>query len=156
MQCLICVNIQDKFINEIEDANEIIPVVNELLTKFNLVIFTLEPPNSYKESLYPLIHKGIKIENIWGDFYFFKDHLNIPKFIKKKDVTDVFICGLPLDTHVARIALNMRMYFNTIVIEDATKPSNPNINETLKSFKKDGIKLVESWELSQFMKYNLI
>jgi nicotinamidase-related amidase len=151
MQCLICVNIQDKFVNEIEDANEIIPIVNELLTKFNLVLFTVEPPNFYEESLYPLIHKDIKIENIWGDFYFFKDHdhLNIPSFLMKKNVTDVFVCGLPLDTYIVKVALNMKAYFNTIVIEDATKPINPNINDILKSFKKDGIKLVESWELSQ-------
>ena len=62
MQCLICVNIQDNFINNIENSDEIIPIVNELLKKFRLVIFTLE--NEQESILYDIINKNIKIENI--------------------------------------------------------------------------------------------
>lgn len=183
----------------VTDGDQIIPVINELLTKFELVIFTKDwhpegmkafassyktkkPFDTYKvngveDTLWPDhciqhtrgadIHEDIKFENIDGDFYIFKKGMNqkqhpysgfgaegLEEFLNNRGVHEVFIVGLALDYCVKDTAIDAAMRgFDSVVIEDGTRPIDPNINPTLELFHQAGVKIIESWELDM---YNLL
>jgi len=183
----------------VKEGDQIIPVINELLPKFDLVIFTKDwhpndmdvfasmhkrgkPFKRYKfktgeDILWPDhciqntrgadIHDDINFSLIKGDFYIFKKGMEKNKhpysgfgakglkdFLNKRGVEEVFICGLALDFCVKDTAIDAAMLgFSTVVIEDGTRPINPNINSTLEVFQEAGVKMIESWEL---LIYNLL
>ena len=181
----------------VTDGDQIVPVVNELLKKFDLVIFTKDwhPSNMdafasmhkgkrpfarYKtkqgneDTLWPAhclqnsrgadIHEGIDLGLIDGDFYIFKKGIDkdrhpysgfgaegLEEFLNEREVEQVFIVGLALDYCVKDTAVDAAMKgFETIVIEDGTKPIDPNINKTLADFQDAGVKIIESWELDMW------
>jgi len=178
------------------DGDQIIPVINELLKKFDLVIFTKDwhpvgmkafassyktkkPFDTYKvngveDTLWPDhclqnsrgadIHEGIDFGLIEGDFYIFKKGMDknshpysgfgaegLEEFLNEREVEQIFIVGLALDYCVKDTAIDSAMKgFETIVIEDGTKPIDPNINPTLTDFQDAGVKMIESWELDMW------
>ena len=180
-------------------GDQIISVINELLIKFELVIFTKDwhpegmkafassyktkkPFDTYKvngieDILWPDhciqgtrgadIHEDIKLENINGDFYIFKKGMDknhhpysgfgaegLEEFLNKRGVHEVFIVGLAFDYCVKDTAIDAAMKgFDSIVIEDGTRPIDSNINPTLELFHQAGVKMIESWELDM---YNLL
>lgn len=182
----------------VPEGDQIVPVINELLKKFQLVIFTKDwhptgmkafassyktkkPFDKYKvkgveDTLWPDhciqntrgadIHEGINLDLIDGDFYIFKKGLTkdshpysgfgaegLEEFLNEKGVEELFIVGLALDFCVKDTAIDAAMKgFDTVVIEDGTRPIDPNINSTLQEFQQAGVKLIESWE---FDIYNL-
>jgi len=183
----------------VTDGHQIIPVINELLTRFDLVIFTKDwhpkgmkafassyktkkPFNTYKvkgveDTLWPDhcvqntrgadIHEDINLDLIEGDLYIFKKGMDknchpysgfgaegLEEFLNERGVEEVFIVGLALDYCVKDTAVDAAMKgFDTVVIEDGTRPIDPNINPTLKEFQQAGVKMIESWE---FDMYNLM
>jgi len=161
MKALICVDCQNYHMTGgsmvISDGDKIIPVINELLPKFDLVIFTKKQLNENIIDFETDLHKDIDFSKCKKDFYIFKrkssnvSDSDINKFLEKRNVTDVYIVGLALDQAVADTAIDAVMNgFKTVVIEDATRPINEDINKTLKIFKETGIFLIESWELDMF------
>jgi len=111
-------------------------------------------------------HPDLDLSKCAKDFYIFKKGLDknyhpysgfsgtkLKEFLNEREITDVYIVGLTLDFCCKDTAIDSSMYgFKTVVIEDACKPIDPNINETLKVFKKCGIAVIESWELQEYMK----
>ena len=181
----------------VKEGDEIVPIINELLPKFDLVIFTKDwhptgmeafasshkgkkPFDSYtnsdgeEDTLWPdhcvantrgaELHEGIDFGLINGDFYIFKKGLEkdchpysgfgadgLESFLNGRGVHEVYIVGLALDYCVKDTAIDAAMKgFDTVVIEDGTKPIDPNINPTLKEFQEAGVKMIESWELSMY------
>ena len=116
------------------------------------------------------LHPDINFKNIKSDFYIFKkgmdrdidsysgfydnDHkksTGLGEFLKEREITDVFVCGLTLDLCVKYTAIDSaNLGFKTAVIEDACKPIDQNINEVLVAFNEAGISFIESWELEMF------
>ncbi len=199
---LIVVDAQKDFMKggslAVKDGDEIVPKINELLQKFNMVIFTQDwhlpnmdafasqhegkkPFDAYVNSdgdndLYwpdhcvmntagSQLHDGINLNNISGDFYFFKkgnkvDYhpysafggTELAEFLRDKGIERVFICGLATDFCVADTAIDSTMEgFETIVIKDATKPINENITPTLEKFYDAGVNVIDSWEVGLFL-----
>lgn len=179
----------------VTDGDKIIPVINALIPKFDLIIFTqdwhpegMEAFSSSHEGKKPFeqyinslgetdtlwpdhcvqdthgaeIHEGIDISKITGDFYFFKKGMDknkhpysgfgaegLKEFLDEKGVTKVFIVGLALDYCVKDTAIDSAMAgFDTIVIQDGTKPIDPNIDKVLEDFNDAGVKMIESWEFN--------
>lgn len=183
----------------VPEGDKIIFVINELLPKFDLIIFTKDwhpadhksfasqheeakefdmiQLNGLDQVLWPDhcvqntrgsdIHDGVDFGRIKGDFYIFKKGMDpevdsysafydngrrnstgLSKFLEKKGVIETFICGLALDFCVEYTAIDSAMEgFDTVVIEDATRPLNQDINDTLQKFREAGVKIIESWEL---------
>jgi nicotinamidase/pyrazinamidase len=181
----------------VTEGDQIIPVINDLLPEFDLVIFTKDwhpegmeafasshegkkPFESYTNSLGETdtlwpdhcvqntpgsdIHKDINLGLIPKDFYIFKKGMEKDKhpysgfgaeglreFLDEREVTDVFIVGLALDYCVKDTAIDSAMAgFNTVVIEDGTKPIDTNINQVLADFQEAGVQMIESWELEMY------
>lgn len=183
----------------VEEGDKIIPIINELLPKFDLVIFTQDwHPASHKsfasqyegeeefnmivlnglgQVLWPDhciqntrgadIHDDIDFSKIKGEFYIFKKGMDpevdsysgfydngrknstgLKEFLEEKGIVENFICGLALDFCVEYTAIDSVMEgFDTVVIEDATRSLDPDINNTLQKFQEAGVKMIESWEL---------
>lgn len=203
MKALLVIDAQMDFMPggalAVEHGDEIIPVINELLPKFDLVIFTKDhhpngmeafasshegkkPFDTYTNSsgkedvLWPDhcvvgtpgndIHRGIDLGLIDGDFYIFKKGLTkeahpysgfgaegLDEFLKERGVTEVHIVGLALDYCVKDTAIDAaNLGYETVVIEDGTRPIDPNINPTLQEFGEAGVVMIESFEFDEYLK----
>lgn len=202
MNALVIVDVQNDFCPggalAVPNGDEVVPVINELLSKFDLVIFTkdwhdldnigfasrhgVDPfdrlPNG--EMVWPEhcvqgtpgadLHPGLDLSKCKKDFYIWKKGENpdsqgysamegeepeLVSFLDEKGVDDVFICGLALDYCVKSTAIDAAMNgFKTIVIEDACKPIDEDINPTLAEFKEAGVYFIESYELEMFNALN--
>ena len=207
MKTLLIVDAQNDFMKggslEVKEANKIIPVINELLNKFDLIIFTKDwhpadhksfasqhkngklfetiKLNGLDQSLTPdhciqyndgsKLHEDIDLSKIKGDFYFFKKGLDkkvdsysgfydsgkkhftgLSKFLKERDVHQVFITGLALDFCVKHTMIDsINEGFETILILDGTKgTTKEGSEEAKKEFLEIGGKIIESWELQSF------
>jgi nicotinamidase/pyrazinamidase len=186
----------------VTEGDKIIPIINDLLSQFELVIFTKDwhtedmdafasshpgkqPFDKYKpliqpedgekwDTLWPAhcvantrgadIHDDIDFGLINGDFYIFKKGLekdyhpysgfggtDLAEFLRHKNVTQVFICGLALDYCVKDTAIDaVKEGFEVVVVENATRSIRPDINDLLQTFLDLNIKMIDSWELPLF------
>ena len=179
----------------VAEGNEIIPIINELLPKFDLVIFTKDwhpekmeafasnhpgkqPFDTYEvngvtDTLWPShcvantrgadIHENIDFSLIKKDFYIFKKGLEkdyhpysgfgktgLADFLRDKLVHQVFIVGLALDYCVKDTALDAaKEGFDTIVVEDGTKPISQDLNNLYKEFVENKIQMIDACEFEQ-------
>lgn len=203
MKALIVVDAQYDFMPggalAVEEGDQIVSVINELLPKFDLVIFTKDhhpngmeafasshegkkPFDPYINSqgvedvLWPDhcvagtpgsdIHGGIDLGLIVGDFYIFKKGLTkeahpysgfgaegLDEFLKERGVTEVHLVGLALDYCVKDTAIDAaKLGYKTVVIEDGTRPIDPDINSVLQEFSVSGVTMIESFEFDQYIK----
>jgi len=111
-------------------------------------------------------HPDLDFGGCAKDFYIFKkgmekdfhpysgfDDTDLEDFLDERGVTDVYVTGLALDFCVKDTALDAEAFgFKTAVIEDACRPIDPDVNETLRAFKEAGIAVIESWELQEYTK----
>ena len=166
MKALIVVDCQNDLIMPggalaVPDGDKIIPVINELLSIFELVIFTKDRHGA-DDAVYSFetdFYKDLDFSKCKKDFYIFKKNFysafidtSLQEFLEEKKVTDVYIVGLALDEAVKETAIGAVAIagFKTIVIEDASRPKNEDINKTLQDFKEYGVYLIDSWELDLF------
>jgi hypothetical protein len=164
MNALIVTDIRDEYFKENNFLNievlDIVSNINKLLSKFEIVIFMVRESNDIFETN---IHESLKIENCKKDFYIFKKQKNNnlfknPEFKElflKKNVDTIYISGFYLEYEVKKLALaSVKSNYKTIVIGDATLPVNDdmNINKILKTFQKENIDFIESYELDEFEK----
>lgn len=198
MNALIVVDVQVDFCPggalAVPHGDEIVPIINELLPKFDLVIFTKDwhtednigfasrhgvdafdklpngemawPNHCVQDTPGADLHPDIDLSLCKKDFYIWKkgdyseahpysamegDEPELVSFLDEKGVDDVFICGLALDYCVKATAIDAAMHgFKTIVIEDATRPIDEDINPVLKEFEEARVFLIESYELEMF------
>lgn len=127
----------------------------------------LWPDHCVQHTIGAEISKGINM-NLKNEYYFFKKGLNsevdsysgfydngrknstgLSEFLKEKEVTNVFICGLALDYCCLYTAIDSaKEGFQTSFIIDATKPVNPNsVENCKKQLRENNIDIVYSWEI---------
>jgi len=202
-KALIVVDVQNDFCPggslAVPHGDEVVPIINKLLPKFDLIIFTKDwhfkemyafashqaqfgkqafdkyvneqgqedivwPDHCVEDTEGAEFHPDLDLGKCKKDFYIFKKG-NMPhfhpysafpdtelaNFLNEREVERVYIVGLALDYCVADTAIDAAMEgFDTVVIEDATRPINDDINDTLKKFKEANIKLIESWEIEMY------
>jgi len=132
--------------------------------KVNGVEDTLWPDHCIQNTPGAGIHKDIKFEYVKKDFYIFKkgltkehhpysgfDGTGLENFLKEKNVSQIFICGLATDYCVADTAIDgVNAGFDTIVIKDATKAIGEDLTNMYQEFLNLNIKIIDSWELPLF------
>lgn len=203
-KALIVVDVQNDFIPggslAVKDGDKIIPIINELLPQFDIIVFTkdwhpvgniyfasshlgmkpfekmelngkldtLWPDHCVQNTIGADIHKDINFDLIKGDFYIIKkgDRIDchpygafgdkmgeteLESLLKENNVTHNVIVGLALDFCIKDTAIDSaKKGFKTVVIEDATRPINDDINETLKKFKDNNVNLIKFFEYEQW------
>lgn len=198
MNALIVVDVQVDFCPggalAVPHGDEIVPIINELLPKFDLVIFTKDwhtednigfasrhgvdpfdklpngemawPNHCVQDTPGADLHPDIDLSLCKKDFYIWKkgdksdahpysamegEEPALATFLEDKGVENVFVCGLALDYCVKATAIDAAMNgFKSVVIEDACKSIDENINTTLEEFKEAGVHFIESYELEMF------
>jgi len=204
VSALILVDLQNDFFEggalEVPKSNSIIPVINEILNRFSMVVFTkdwhpqghisfasshkgkkefdsitiggitqfLWPEHCIQNSFGFRIHERINIRedaifitkgsdkyvDSYSGFYDNrkKHSTGLGDLLKKKNVTDTYICGLATDYCVKYTALDSVKYnFNTWVIIDASKAVNmapADSGKALCEMESKKIKIIFSKELS--------
>jgi nicotinamidase/pyrazinamidase len=195
MKALICVDVQRDFCSggalAVPRGDEVVPIINELLPKFDLIIFTKDwhpdnhttfasqhkgynpiinnkyafwPDHCIQNTLGAELHPGIDLSKCKKDFYIFKkgvkkdspgysgfENTELDKFLNKRKVTEIFVCGLAGDLCVRQTSIDAAMLgYKTTIIIDATRFINKDKSETAKIFPDFDIKIIESQELSLF------
>ena len=201
-KALIVVDLQRDFCPggslAVPEGDTIVPIVNDLLTQFDLIIFTKDwhspimhgfasyhsdkkPFDKYvneqgqEDILWPdhcientegaEFHPDLDLGKCKKDFYIFKKG-NMPHFhpysgfaevnetneselgifLKEKNITEIYVCGLALDYCVKDTAIDgAKLGFDTYVIKDATKSINSDTTNTYKAFRDAGIMHIDTW-----------
>lgn len=151
-------------------GNDIVPVINKLAEKFNFIIaskdwhpaktvhFEKWPVHCVRGSAGAKFHKQLDVEKInevalkgtgnSDDGYsaFEATNIDLVYWLKKNNVSDVYICGIATEYCVKATALDAaKAGFNTLVIVDAVAGVEANPGDTENAFKEmeaAGVKLV--------------
>jgi nicotinamidase/pyrazinamidase len=148
MKVLLIVDVQNDFIKggalAVPDAEQVIPVINELMDKFDLVLATQDwhpqqsvhfkkwpihcvagskgaefPPELHKEKINQVFHKGTGDRD---DGYSAFESTNIKPvdYLNKRGISDLYICGIALEYCVKYSVLDaLKEGFKVFLIRDA-------------------------------------
>jgi len=160
MKALLVIDIQNDFLPggslAVPEGDQIIPLVNELMPEYPLVIATQDwhPDN---HGSFAKNHPNHQIGDlIQLDYSGFHDNghrkaTGLAKLLKEKGVSEIHLCGLATDYCVKFTALDaLQEGFKVTLIEDATRGVNLNPNDvsnTLAHLKSKGIEILNSKEL---------
>jgi nicotinamidase/pyrazinamidase len=176
MKALLVVDIQNDFCPGgalgVSGGNEIIPVINKLMDKFTIILaskdwhpkgsihFNKWPPHciqNTKGAEFSPILETKKVQQIFlkgtdnkddGYSVFEATNLNFERYLKEKQITDLYISGLATDYCVKLTSLDaVKIVSNTFVITDAISAVNLKLNDeklALEEMRKMGVLLIES------------
>jgi nicotinamidase/pyrazinamidase len=173
---LIIVDVQNDFCEggalKVPGASQIIPTINRLMGKFELVIATQDyhPPNHCSFDLWPPhcvagtegaeLHEGLMVDSIKHfvkkgtsedkEAYSGFQETGLSSFLKSRGVKTVYLCGLATDYCVNATALDgLTEGFKVFVILDAIRAvSKETGGAAIKEMEDRGVEFVrsDSWE----------
>ena len=172
MKALLVNNVQNGYFNikETDDStiriikrenNKVIPVINKLLSKFELIIFTKETIPNLDDKISQDLSNELELKNIKGSFYIFKkkpEYNNrnntsgffcdgLAEFLKEKGVEDLYIVGLDTYWSINNTAVDSHhLGFKTIIINDGCTFSWDMNEEVLVNCNDLRINIIDSWE----------
>lgn len=179
MEALIIVDVQNDFCPggalPAPKANEIIPVINRLMDKFEIIVasrdihpaetkhFDKWPPHCVEGTKGALFHPDLNTLKIQKGFHkgtgnkddgysaFEATNESLVGYLLSGKVTTAYITGLTTEYCVKNTALDaVRHGFNTFLVTDAiaaVEPGSDNEDSALKEMKNAGITLVESTDI---------
>lgn len=165
MKALIIVDVQRDFCPggslAAPAGNDIVPVINKIAEKFDCIIASKDwhPAKTVHFEKWPVhcvrgtagakFHKQLDVERInevalkgtgnSDDGYsaFEATNIDLVYWLKKHDVTDVYICGIATEYCVMSTAMDaVKAGFNTYVIADAVAGVEVSEGDTDKAFKE--------------------
>ncbi|MFH1625976.1 MAG: nicotinamidase [Pseudomonadota bacterium] len=175
-EALVIVDLQNDFCEggalEVPGASEIIPIINKLVDRFELVIATQDhhPLNHCSFNIWPVhcvagtegaeFHRGLQIDRIRHvvkkgtqeerEAYSGFQETDLSLFLHSQGVTKIYVCGLATDYCVKATALDgLKEGFEVVVVEDAIRAVTEETGEAaLKEMGTQGIEFVrsDSWE----------
>ncbi|MBS0010635.1 MAG: isochorismatase family protein [Bacteroidales bacterium] len=176
MKALIIVDVQNDFCPggalPAPKANEIIPRINKLMDKFDVVVasrdvhppdtkhFDKWPPHCVEGTKGALFHPELNITKIHKGFHkgtgnkddgysaFEATNESLTDYLLSKKVTDAYITGLTSEYCVKNTALDAaHKGFNTWLVTDAiaaVEPGSDKEAKALRDMKNEGINFIES------------
>lgn len=162
VKCLIIVDVQKDFCPggalAAPGGNDIVPVINKLMEKFSLIVASKDwhPAKTVHFEKWPVhcvrgtsgakFHKHLDVENInevalkgtgnSDDGYsaFEATNIDLAYWLRKKQVTDVYVCGIATEYCVMSTAMDaMKAGFKTLVVTDAIAAVEVKPGDTQKS-----------------------
>ncbi len=172
-RCLIIVDVQNDFCPggalAVPKGNEIIPLINRILPKFDLVIATrdMHPTHTIHFEKWPVhcvagthgadFHPGLNLKKIdlfaekgtsdADDGYsgFEANNINLENTLRQHNISDIFICGLATDYCVKATAMDaVNRGFRVTVLTDCIRAVNVHPNDgqnALREMANAGIRL---------------
>lgn len=179
MKALLIVDVQNDFCPggalPAPKANEIIPVINELMDRFEIIVASrdVHPPETLHFDKWPphcvdgtegaLFHPELNILKIQKGFHkgtgneddgyssFEATNENLNKYLLERKVTDLYIVGLTTEYCVKTTALDaVRSGYNTNLVEDAiaaVEPGSVNEMDAINEMKNAGVQVISSGDI---------
>ncbi|HXH18738.1 MAG TPA: nicotinamidase [Chitinophagales bacterium] len=180
MKCLLIVDVQNDFCPggslAVNEGDKVVPVINRLMDKFDLVIaskdwhpektvhFKKWPPHCVRNTPGAEFHPALKKEKIEKVFLkgtgnkddgysaFEATSEDLEKYLRQKQVDELYVTGLATDYCVKQSALDAaKKGFKTYVVTDAVRAVNVNPNDekqALLEMEKAGVKPLSSSEIA--------
>ena len=180
MKALLIVDVQNDFCPggslAVPEGDKVVPVINALMDKFTLIVaskdwhpkdsvhFRKWPPHCVQNTPGADFHPQLNASRIKKIFLkgtadkddgysaFEATNADLAEFLKKENVTDLYVTGLAADYCVKATALDgEKNGFETFVVEDAVAAVNvkPGDGEkVLKAMARSGVTLLESSEVT--------
>ena len=166
MKTLILIDVQNDFMPggslSVPHGNEIVPVINKLLPKFDLVVATQDwHPHTHKS--FASNHEGKEVFEVidlngldpeidsYSGFYDngHKRTTGLAGYLKEKGAEDLYFCGLAADICVYFTLMDgLQEGFSASLIEDASRPLDNEEFAKLKDLiKQKGGRIVSSEEI---------
>jgi nicotinamidase/pyrazinamidase len=179
MKALLVVDVQNDFCPggalAVEDGDQIIPVINKLMDKFDTVVASRDdhPENSKHFESWPKhcvkgtkgaeFHPDLETSKIGQVFYkgtgpeddgysaFQATNLDLEIYLKEKGIQELYVTGLATYYCVKHSSIDAaNKGFKTYLVEDATKGVNADhgdVDRAILEIKDNGVKLVKSSDI---------
>ncbi len=179
MKALLIVDVQNDLCpggaTPVPEGDKIVPILNRLMDLFPLVVaskawhpkdaahFQIGPPHCVQNTPGAEFHPGLNAKKISKVFLqgatkkdegysaFEVTHEDLEIFLRKKEVTDLYIAGLATEYAVKASALDAdKRGFETFVVEDAVAAFNAKEGDgkkALKAMEKAGVTLIDSTDI---------
>ncbi len=178
MEALLICDLQRDFFQNgalpAEKAGEIVPVINEISGKFELLIaskkwfnknsayFDAVPVHCVRGSGGAEFHPDLETGRIRQVFYrgsederavesvFKSDNMDAKRLLKSEDVVRLYICGLTTENSIKATALDsLKAGFDTFIVKDAVRPLSDGVRpmQAIRDMKEAGCHIVESENL---------
>ncbi|MGM0410707.1 MAG: nicotinamidase [Bacillota bacterium] len=179
MRALLVVDVQNDFCPggalAVPDGDRVVPVINELMDKFELVLaskdwhpedsvhFEKWPEHCKKETKGAEFHPELKVDKIDRVFLkgtkdkddgysaFEATNLDLTNYLKKEEVTELYITGLATEYCVKESALSaVEKGFEVYVIEEAVAGiDEDDVAAALGEMKEAGIDIISVSEINK-------
>jgi nicotinamidase/pyrazinamidase len=176
MKGLLIVDLQNDFCPggalAVADGDKVVPIINHLLGRFDVIVaskdwhpagsvhFKKWPPHCVQDSAGAEFHPQLlnrKIQQVFfkgtqdkddGYSAFEATNLDLSKYLKEADITELYVVGLATDYCVKASALDSaKKGFRTFVVTDAVAAVNVKPDDgtnALSEMKRAGITLLDS------------
>ena len=180
MKALLVVDVQNDFCPggslAVPEGDKVVPVINRLLEKFPIIVASKDwhPHQTVHFEKWPVhcVHNtlgadfhpaldSVKIQQVFlkgtrnkddGYSAFEATNLDLVKFLKEKNVTDLYVVGLATDYCVRASALDaVKQGFKTFVVQDAVAAVNVHPEDGQKAFEemqKANVELIASGKIA--------
>lgn len=179
MKALLIVDVQNDFIKggalAVPDAELVIPVINELMEKFEIVLASQDwhpassvhfqkwpvhcvaeskgaefPTNFHREKINQIFYKGTRNQDD-GYSAFEATNISLVDYLKQRGITKLYICGIALEFCVKSSALDaLKEGFEVYLIRDAIANFSKDEQEITREYlelEKSGAKTVLANEI---------
>lgn len=176
MKALLIVDVQNDFCAggtlAVPDGEKVVPVINKIMDRFSVVIaskdwhpektrhFTKWPvhcvQNTYGAAFHPQLDEE-KIKEVFlkgtgteddGYSAFEATSNNLEQYLRSRNITDLYVCGLATDYCVLSSALDAhKKGFNVLAIEDAIRGVDVvkgDVERAIEEMKHNGIVFIQS------------
>jgi len=179
MKALLVVDVQNDFCPggtlAVPDGEKVVPVINSLLDRFSLVVaskdwhpdvskhFEKWPKHCIQNTVGAAFYPQLDVEKFDQVFLkgtsgeddgysaFEATNKDLDAYLKSRNVTDLYVCGLATDYCVLASALDAHQKgFNVIIIKDAVRGVNlvkGDVERAVEEMKHKGIVFVDSSEV---------
>ncbi len=179
MKALLIIDVQNDFIKggtlAVPDSEQVIPVINDLMEKFNLILATQDwhprktahfeewpvhcvagskgadfPFDFHKEKIVQIFYKGTGNRDD-GYSGFEATNIELVDYLKKNGISQLYICGIALEFCVKSSALDaLKEGFQVFLIRDAIanfSREQEKIEQEYEELQKAGAKIVLSHQV---------